>query len=68
VNGSFLKAGLLDEISLVLAPLADGTIGSLSVFEAEAGYGKRLATHFTLKSVKKIYKDFLWIRYQVKKS
>jgi len=49
VNGSFLKAGLIDELSLVLAPLADGTIGSLSVFEAEAGYGKRLATHFMLK-------------------
>jgi riboflavin biosynthesis pyrimidine reductase len=68
VNGSFLNAGLIDELSLVIAPLADGTIGSLSVFEAEKGYGKRLATHFILKSVKKIYKDFLWIRYQVKES
>ncbi|HEV8514742.1 MAG TPA: RibD family protein [Cyclobacteriaceae bacterium] len=66
VNGSFLKAGLIDELSLVIAPLADGTIGSLSVFDVEEGYGKRLATHFTLKSVKKIYKDFLWIRYKTK--
>lgn len=66
VNGSFLKAGLIDELSLVVAPLADGTIGSLSVFDVEEGYGKRLATHFTLKSVKKIYKDFLWIRYKTK--
>lgn len=65
VNGSFLKAGLIDEFSLVLAPLADGTIGAPTVFEAEKGYGKRKATHFTLKSVKKIYNDFLWIRYQV---
>jgi 2,5-diamino-6-(ribosylamino)-4(3H)-pyrimidinone 5'-phosphate reductase len=64
VNGSFLKAGLIDEFSLVLAPIADGTIGSPSVFEAEKGYGKRKATHFTLKSVKRIYKDFLWIHYQ----
>src|SRR6478736_1805675 len=68
VNGSFLKAGLIDELSLVVAPLADGTIGSLSVFDVEEGYGKRLATHFTLKSVKKIYNDFLWIRYQTKRS
>jgi len=66
VNGSFLKAELIDELSLVVAPLADGTTGSLSVFDAEEGYGKRMATHFTLKSVKKIYKDFLWIRYQTK--
>jgi riboflavin biosynthesis pyrimidine reductase len=65
VNGSFLKAGLIDEFSLVLAPLADGTIGSLSVFDVEEGYGKRKATHFKLKSVKSIYNDFLWIRYKV---
>ncbi len=64
VNGSFLKVGLIDEFSLVLAPIADGTIGAPTVFEAEEGYGKRKATHFSLKSVKRIYKDFLWIRYQ----
>lgn len=68
VNGSFLKAGLIDELSIVVAPLADGTIGSLSIFDVEEGYGKRLATHFSLKSVKKIYNDFLWIRYQTKRS
>lgn len=67
VNGSFLKAGLIDELSVVLAPLADGTIGSLSMFDVEEGYGKRLATHFTLKSVKNIYENFLWIRYLVKR-
>jgi 2,5-diamino-6-(ribosylamino)-4(3H)-pyrimidinone 5'-phosphate reductase len=67
VNGSFLKAGLLDEFSLVLAPVADGTIGSPTVFEAEAGYDNRKATHFKIKSVEQIYEDFLWIRYQVVK-
>ena len=67
VNGSFLKAGLIDEFSLVLAPIADGTIGSLSVFDVEEGYGKRKATRFKLKSVKRVYGDFLWIRYQVVK-
>jgi len=67
VNGSFLKAGLIDEFSLVLAPLADGTIGTPTVFEAEEGYGKRKATHFTLHSVKKIYGDFLWLRYHTVK-
>jgi riboflavin biosynthesis pyrimidine reductase len=65
VNGSFLKAGLLDEFSLVLAPVADGTMGSPTVFEAEAGYGNRKATQFKIKSVEQIYEDFLWIRYQV---
>ncbi|WP_207493276.1 RibD family protein [Aridibaculum aurantiacum] len=65
VNGSFLKAGLIDEFSLVLAPVADGTIGSPTVFEAEEGYGDRKATQFKIKSVERIYDDFLWIRYQV---
>lgn len=67
VNGSFLKAGLIDEFSLVLAPIADGTIGAPTTFEAEKRYGKRKATRFTIKSVKRIYKDFLWIRYLVVK-
>lgn len=67
VNGSFLKANLIDEFSLVLAPVADGTIGSPTVFEAEEGYGKRMATQFKIKSVDRIYDDFLWIRYQVVK-
>lgn len=68
VNGSFLKAGLIDEFSLVLAPVADGTIGSPTVFEVEAGYGDRRATQFKIKSVEQIYDDFLWIRYQVLKN
>jgi 2,5-diamino-6-(ribosylamino)-4(3H)-pyrimidinone 5'-phosphate reductase len=63
VNGSFLKAGLIDELSVILAPLADGTIGSLTAFDVEEGYGKRKASWFQLKSVKKIFTDFLWIRY-----
>jgi riboflavin biosynthesis pyrimidine reductase len=67
VNGSFLKAGLIDEFSLVLAPIADGTTGALTVFEVEEGYGKRKATRFKLKSVKKIYEDFLWIRYETER-
>jgi len=65
VNGSFLKAGLIDQFSLVLAPVADGTIGSPTVFEVEEGYGSRKATQFKIKSVEQIYNDFLWIRYEV---
>ena len=65
VNGSFLKAGLIDEFSLVLAPVADGTIGAPTVFEAEEGYGDRKATRFKLKSFEPVFDDFLWIRYLV---
>ncbi|MDB5191584.1 MAG: hypothetical protein JWQ96_1147 [Segetibacter sp.] len=65
VNGSFLKAGLIDEFSLVLAPIADGTIGSPTVFEVEEGYGSRKATQFKIMSVERVYEHFLWIRYLV---
>ena len=68
VNGSFLEAGLIDEFSLILAPIADGTIGAPTVFEAKEGYEGRQATHFSLTSVERIYEDFLWIRYKVLKS
>lgn len=63
VNGSFLKENLIDEFSLILAPIADGTIGAPTVFEAEEGFGKRKATWFQLKSARRIYKDFMWLRY-----
>lgn len=68
VNGSFLEAGLIDEFSLVLAPIADGTIGSPTVFEAAKGYNNRHATRFALQSFEKLYDDFLWIRYKIIKS
>ena len=42
-SGSFLRAGLIDEFSLALAPVADGTIGTPTVFEAAEGYGTRKA-------------------------
>ncbi|HEX6889195.1 MAG TPA: dihydrofolate reductase family protein [Chryseolinea sp.] len=67
VNGSFLKAGLIDELSLVVAPLVDGTTGNLSSFEVDNVFGKRKATNFHLKSFKRIYKDFLWLRYETVK-
>jgi 2,5-diamino-6-(ribosylamino)-4(3H)-pyrimidinone 5'-phosphate reductase len=44
VNGSFLNAGLIDEFSLVLAPVADGTIGQPTVFEVSNEFGERKAT------------------------
>lgn len=67
VNGSFLKAGLIDELSLVLMPIADGAMDVPTVFDAERGHTKRMATHLKLKSIKRLDKGALWIRYAVKK-
>jgi 2,5-diamino-6-(ribosylamino)-4(3H)-pyrimidinone 5'-phosphate reductase len=65
VNGSFLKAGLIDELSLVLMPIADGAMEVPTVFDAERGHTKRRATHLKLKSVKHLKNGSLWIRYKV---
>ena len=63
VNGSFLKADLIDELSLVLAPVADGRMGIPTVFDADSADSKRTGTKFRLKSVKRLERDFLWLRY-----
>ena len=64
VNGSFLKAGLIDELQLLLMPLADGTIGTPTLFDAEEGYTRRRATHFRLKSCRAQSDGSLLLRYQ----
>ncbi len=44
MNGAFLQAGLVDEISLLLCPAIDGSTGSPAIFEAgEKGLGNKLA-------------------------
>ena len=63
INGSFLRAGLVHEVSLLLAPVADGRVGTPSVFDV-AGEGvtpNRLA----LESVERRADDVLWLRYRV---
>lgn len=66
VNGSFLNAGLIDELSLILVPLADGAMQTPSVFDVEIGHTKRLAKKLQLKSIKRLNKGILWLRYKVK--
>ena len=63
VNGSFLKAGLIDELSHVIAPVADGSMETPTVFDVEVGHTSRMAKRLTVKSVSRIDKDTLWIRY-----
>jgi 2,5-diamino-6-(ribosylamino)-4(3H)-pyrimidinone 5'-phosphate reductase len=63
INGSFLKAGLIDELSLLLMPLADGSVVTPTLFDSEEGYTKRKASELKLNSVKKLSGDVLWLRY-----
>ena len=61
INGSLLRAGLIDELSILVAPVADGTLEMPSLFDAGAGATRKLA----LRHVERRVDDVLWLRYDV---
>ncbi|WP_222850486.1 dihydrofolate reductase family protein [Paenibacillus tengchongensis] len=63
INGSFLNEGLIDELSLLVVPLADGSPNPLTLFEPVAGLQQARPVHFRLKSVEQLDDGGLWIRY-----
>jgi riboflavin biosynthesis pyrimidine reductase len=63
INGSFLSAGLIDELSVLIAPVADGSVGTPTLFDAKAGRG--LARQLRLISVAKLKGDLVWLRYKI---
>ena len=67
INGAFLEAGLVDEVSLLLVPGIDGRRGIPAVFDG-LGVAKAAAVPLKLKSVEKRQGDALWIRYEVVRS
>jgi riboflavin biosynthesis pyrimidine reductase len=65
INGSFLAAGLIDELSVLMAPVADGSIGTPSLFDARQGSGP--VRHLKLLSAERRPGDLLWVRYRVRR-
>ena len=41
INGSFLDANLIDELSVLVAPIADGSVGTPSLFDSGWEGGRR---------------------------
>ncbi|MHC5248555.1 dihydrofolate reductase family protein [Enterococcus sp. LJL90] len=66
LNWSFIEAGVCDEVSLVVAPVADGASESPSVFES-GNLSDNQAVAFSLEQVEKQADGTLWLRYSVKK-
>ena len=62
-NGTFLREGLIDELSLVIVPVAEMEKGATS-FEAMDGAPLLKNPAFILKGVEVLAKDALWIRYE----
>lgn len=67
INWSFLEAGVVDELSLVMAPVADGSNDTVTLFEKSDYLPEMPPVEFTLKGVDKLAGDGVWLRYLVKK-
>ena len=66
INGSMLKAGLIDELSLLLFPIADATPGTATVFDLPENYAvKKFSKYLRLKQVRKLKHQVLWITYKM---
>ncbi len=65
INGSFLAADAIDEVSLLVAPVADGGVGTPSLFDATEGPGP--ARRLMLLSVERRRGDMLWVRYSARR-
>lgn len=65
INGSFLAANLIDELSILVAPIADGSIGTPSLFDV-AGQAMP-ARNLKLLSIEKRSGDVVWLRYKVQR-
>lgn len=64
INGSFLAAGVIDELSLLIAPVADGGVGTPTLFDAREGPGP--ARRLELLSAERRPGDLLWARYALR--
>jgi 2,5-diamino-6-(ribosylamino)-4(3H)-pyrimidinone 5'-phosphate reductase len=64
INGAFLQADLIDEVSLLVAPGNGGRHDIPAVFDG-VGPGKKTAVPLRPTSVERLKNDALWVRYEV---
>lgn len=65
INGSLLNEGLIDELSLLLLPIVDGTPKSPTSFEVSEYLQKAPATPLQLTGAEQLEHGVLWLRYRV---
>jgi riboflavin biosynthesis pyrimidine reductase len=67
-NGSFLRAGLIDEISLAIVPVVDGAKGAPSVFDSTDREAELRApvAQMSLESCEALEGGAVWLRYRVR--
>lgn len=63
INWSFLQAGCIDELSLLLAPATDGLRDTATTFDRSPFMADGVPVNFTLKESKCIHPDGVWLTY-----
>lgn len=66
LNWSFAQAGLIDELSLIIAPVADGATDTPTLFERSEKLPLHAPVGFHLKSVEAAKDGCVWLRYTAK--
>ena len=67
LNWSFANEGLIDELSLIVAPVADGDPNTPTVFERSEKLPYHGPVRFTLKSAEPVKDGCVWLRYLAKR-
>lgn len=66
LNWSFLQAGFCDEVSIVLAPAADGSNDTPALFAVRDGLSADVPMSFQLQQAEVLEGSVVWLRYTVK--
>jgi 2,5-diamino-6-(ribosylamino)-4(3H)-pyrimidinone 5'-phosphate reductase len=63
INGGMLRAGFVDEVSILVAPVVDGRSGTPALFDLEPGAPALVG--LALAEVERRAGDVIWLRYRV---
>ena len=64
-NGAMLKAGLIDEVSQVILPVIDGSVGITSIFDIPGRPLRHAAARLRLVSHRALPGGVQWLRYRI---
>jgi 2,5-diamino-6-(ribosylamino)-4(3H)-pyrimidinone 5'-phosphate reductase len=66
INGGFLRDGLIDEVSLLVAPVADTRVGTPALFDVDEDGA--VPSRLTLEGVEQREDGMLWLRYSIERA
>lgn len=67
LNWTFIQAQMCDELSLVIAPVADGSNETPTLFEVRNNLGNTTPVGFELTHAEVVKNNVVWLRYKIAK-